>query len=129
MNIRAILIERPIEFLKQQRILRDKFLRWFLIIALLLCMVQIGQLLIRLRPTGFVVPLEYVSGAGLTRLGDWRLIYGYGVYSLLVTLGNIALAVVAFEKSRITSFFLLLGAIVINIFAIVVTHTLLAQLG
>lgn len=129
MNLRYILVERPIEFLRTQRILRDRFLRWFLIIALLLCFVEVGMLLFRLRPTGFVVPLEYVSGAGLTRLGDWQLIYGYGVFSLFVTFGNIALAIMSFEKSRITSFFLLLAAIVINIFTLVITNTLLAQLG
>ena len=116
-------------FLRRQRLLRDKFLRWFLLVVFLLFFIQMGLLMIYLRPTGFVVPLEYMSGAGFTRLGDWRYIINYGLFSLLVTVGNTALAVVAFEKSRISSFFLLIGAIVINIFTIVVTYTLLAQIG
>lgn len=129
MNAREILVERPVAFLKQQRILRDKFLRWFVILVLVTFLVVAVLLLVRLRPTDFVVPLEYTSGTGLSRLGDWRLIYGYGIFSMIVTFGNLGLSIAAFEKSRIMSFFLLLGAIVINIFTIIVTYTLLAQVG
>lgn len=122
-------IDKPLSFLKRQRLLRDKFLRWFLFAAVALFLFEIILLLARLRPTGFVVPLEYTSGIGFTRLGDWRLIYGYGLFSLIVTATNVILAIFAFEKSRIASFFLLLGAIVINFFAIIITYTLLAQLN
>ena len=129
MNIREILVERPIAYLKQQRILRDKFLRWFVVLVLATFLIVALLLIVRLRPTDFVVPLEYTSGVGLSGLGDWKLIYGYGLFSAIVTFGNLALSIVAFEKSRIMSFFLLLGAIVINIFTIIVTYTLLAQVG
>ena len=129
MNIRETLVERPVAFLRHQRILRDKFLRWFVFLALGTFLVVAILLLARLRPTDFVVPLEYTSGIGLSRLSDWRLIYGYGIFSFVVTAGNLTLAIASFEKSRIMSFFLLLGAIVINIFTIIVTYTLLAQVG
>lgn len=129
MNLRDIFLDRPLAFMKRQRLLRDKFLRWFLFAAVFLLIVELGLLLIKLRPTAFVVPLEYTSGLGFTRLGDWQLIYGYGLFSLMVTITNSILAIFAFERSRISSFFLLLGAIVINIFTIVVTYTLLAQIS
>ncbi len=123
------MIERTVAFLRHQRILRDKFLRWFVFLALGTFLIVAILLLARLRPTDFVVPLEYTSGIGLSRLSDWRLIYGYGIFSFVVTAGNLTLAIASFEKSRIMSFFLLLGAIVINIFTIIVTYTLLAQVG
>lgn len=129
MNARETLIDKPLAFLKRQRLLRDKFLRWFLFIALSLFLFELMLLIIKLRPTGFVVPLEYTSGIGFTKLGDWKLVYGYGLFSLIVTAGNSALAIFAFERSRIASFFLLIAAIIINVFTIIITYTLLAQLS
>ncbi|MEX0934508.1 MAG: hypothetical protein WDZ42_01775 [Candidatus Saccharimonadales bacterium] len=129
MNIRDFFIEKPVEFFKTQLILKDKFIRWFLFLAIVLCLVVVGMLVFRLRPAAFVVPIEYTSGIGFTRLGDWKLIYSYGLFSLLVTIGNIALAVTSFDKSRISSFFLLISAILINTLTIVVLSTLLGQLG
>ncbi len=129
MNLRDIFIEKPVAFFQSQLILKDKFVRWFLFLAIALCVVVVAMLGFRLRPAAFVVPIEYTSGIGFTRLGDWKLIYGYGLFSLLVTIGNVALAMVCFDKSRLSSFFLLIAAILINIFTIVVLNTLLGQLG
>lgn len=128
MNIRAALIEQPWATIKRQRIFRDRFLRWFVWGAIAVFVVEWLLLGFQLRPTGFVVPVEYTSGAEF-RLGDWKLIYGYGIFSFIVTAGNITLATLSFEKSRIASFFLVAGAVVLNIFTFVITYTLLAQIG
>jgi hypothetical protein len=128
MNARETLIEQPWQAIKKQRLFRDRFLRRFVVVAVLLLILEWLLLGFQLRPTGFVVPFEYTSGAEF-RLGEWWRIFGYGLFSLLVTVGNIVLAAMSFEKSRIASFFLVLSAVILNIFTIVITYTLLAQVG
>ena len=128
MNARETLIEQPWQAIKKQRLFRDRFLRRFVVVAVLLFILEWLLLGFQLRPTGFVVPCEYTSGAEF-RLGEWWRIFGYGLFSLLVTAGNIVLAAMSFEKSRIASFFLVLSAVILNIFTIVITYTLLAQVG
>lgn len=128
MNARSLLLERPWAALKKQRIFKDKFLRWFWVSAVLLCVAVWLLLGFDLRPTSFAVPVEYTSGKEFN-LNDWYHIYGYGLFSLMITAGNITLAALSFEKSRITSFFLVLTAIILNIFTLVITYTLLSQVG
>lgn len=127
--MREIIIERPLAFLKQQRIFRDKFLRWFLALALILMLAVIVLLVVRLRPSDFVVPLGFMTGVGFTGTGQWYRIYNYGLFSILVTITNSVLAMAMLEKSRIASFFLITGAVIANIFTLVVTFTLLSQIN
>lgn len=129
MDLREVLIEKPLGFLKRQRLFRDRFMVWFLVLASLSCGLVIGLLALRLSPSDFVVPLEYTSGIGLSNLGSWYRIYSYGLFALLVSLLNIVLATAGFEKSRIMSFFLLLGASIVNIFTLVVVYHLLNQIS
>lgn len=124
MDIRAIVVERPWAAIKRQRIFRDRFLGWFIAAAALTCLMVWVLLLFWLQPTDMAIPYTY-TGTEFGR-GPWYLVYGYGLYSLLVTGGNIALAAYSFDKSRIGSFFLLLAAIVLNVFTIVITSTLLS---
>lgn len=127
-NIRFLLLEKPWAAVKKQRIFKDKFLRWFLVSAVLLCVAVLALLAFNLRPTDFAVPVEYTSGKEF-KLNDWYHIYGYGLFSLMITAGNITLAALSFEKSRITSFFLVISAIILNVFTLVITYTLLSQVG
>lgn len=128
MNLREILVERPWTVLKKQRIFRDTFIRWFVFTAIALCIAEWLLLGFQLRPTGFVVPFEYISGAEF-RMGEWWMIYSYGLFSVIVTIGNILLAAMSFEKSRIASFFLVVSADILNVFTLVITYTLLAQVN
>ncbi len=125
MNIRAALVERPWAAIKSQRILRDRFLRWFLLAATLTCVLVWVLLLVELRPADFAVPIAYTSGSEFSR-GPWYAVYSYGVYSLIVTAGNSVLAGYSFDKSRVASFLLVMSAIILNLFTIVITYTLLA---
>lgn len=127
-DVRSLLLERPWNAIKKQRIFQDTFVRWFVWAAVGLFVMEWLLLGFQLRPTGFVVPFEYTSGTEF-RLGEWWLIYGYGLFSLIVTAGNIILAAMSFEKSRIASFFLVISAVVLNVFTLVITYTLLAQVG
>lgn len=128
MSVRELLLERPWAAIKRQRIFRDPILRWFLLLAVMLLLVIWVVLAVQLRPTDFVVPFEYNSVIDFGR-GPWYYIYSYGLFSLLVTVGNTILAAVSYEKVRVASFFLILGTIIINVFTLVIVYTLLAQVG
>lgn len=129
MDLREALIDKPLAFLKQQRLLHDRFMVWFLLLAVLSCGLVVVLLAVRLSPSDFVVPLEYTSGIGLSGLGPWYRLYSYGIFALITTLLNCALAMAAFEKSRIASFFLILGACMVNILTLVVVYHLLNQIS
>lgn len=128
MNVREVLIEHPWANLKQQRLFWDRFLRWFWLGAVLLMIAIWILLAVQLRPSDFFVTFEYTGGI-TSGQGPWYMIYSYGLFSLITTLGNIALATACYDRSRIASFFLLVGAIVLNAFTLVITHTLLTQIG
>lgn len=128
MNTRDLLIERPLAFIKKQRIFRDRLLRWFLVLSVISMVSVIVLILVRLRPHDFVLPLGFMTGVGLSYPGQWYGIYSYGLFSIIVTAANAILAMNILERSRITSFFLVTGAIIINIFTFIVLFTLLSQI-
>ena len=120
--------EKVKEF-KDQRIFRDKIFIWYLVAAAVLTILTILVLLVRLRPQDFVVPLEYSSIQGFTVLGEWYQLIGLGVFSLLAVIGNTILAAHTFSKSRIASFFLVVGTVIVNLFVLVIAVVATSQLG
>lgn len=115
--------------LKTQRILRDKLFMTFVVLSFLLALAVIVLLIIQVRPKDFLVPLGYSTTGSFDILGPWYQTYTYGVFALLVTAGNFAFAVMSYEKSRLTSFLLVIGTVVINIFTLVITNAVLAHVS
>ena len=115
--------------LPASRMLRDPLFKWFLIPSIILCLAIILLLVLNVRPKDFVVPLQYSSIQGFDVLGPWYHVILYGLFSLLITAGNLVLASFVFEKSRITSFFLVMGTAVVNLLILRVVLTLVAQLN
>lgn len=107
---------------------KDKLFGGFVWAACILCLVSLLFIAFRVRPSDFAVPLRYSTFQGFDALGAWYRVYTYGVFALLVTAGNLILAAVSLDKSRIASFFLILGTIVVNIFALIVIVTLTGHL-
>lgn len=110
------------------RIFKDKLLIGFLIATIILCLAIITLLLLQVRPKDFVVPLQYSTVHGFDLLGSWYRVYVFGVFSLLVTAGNIWLAAAAYRRSRLASFLLIFGSIMVNLFDLVIVLTLVSHL-
>lgn len=77
-------------------------------------------MLVRLHPTSFAVPIHYSSLGGFDQLGPWYEPYRIVVFSLTVTLVNTLLAAYSFGRSRIASFYLLIGSFVVSLFCLII---------
>lgn len=107
--------------IKEHRFFKDRLSLAILIAGLALNATTIIVLVLRLHPTDFPVPIQYSSLEGFNSLGHWYQLYQVGVFGLLVTTVNAYLAYLSFTRSRITSFFLLVGAFVVSLFSLIIS--------
>ncbi len=113
-------LQRSFVTARGQRFFQDRLSLAFLFPILALNAITILILILRLRPTDYPVPVHYSSLSGFDALGPWYQIYIIAIFGLIVTAGNTALAAVSFTRSRITSFFLLIGAFVVGLFCLII---------
>lgn len=111
---------------RQQRLFHDRLSVSLLATALILNVLNMVVLLLRIRPTDYPVPVHYSSLKSFDMLGPWYDRYWIGVFGLAVTLVNAWLALASFQRSRITSFFLLAGSIVVGLFCIIIANAFVA---
>jgi hypothetical protein len=104
---------------RQQRLFQDRLSISMLVTALGLNAFNIIVLILRIRPTDYPVPVHYSSLKSFDMLGPW-----YDRY--WITLVNAWLALASFQRSRIASFFLLAGSIVVGIFCIIIANAFVA---
>lgn len=107
-----------------KRLFNDRLFRWFLYTGILLGVLSVSLLLFRVRSVEYAVPLQFYTPQGFDNLGAWYRAYTYGLFGLLTTAGNITLAAISYDKSRIASFFLVMGMLVINLFLLIVVIAL-----
>ena len=112
---------------KKHPIFKDKLFIGFVVINALLCVALLVLLVINVHPRNFVVPIQYSTLQGFDALGSWYQIYVFGLFSLLVTIGNVVLAAMVYSKSRIISFFFVFSTSIINILSLVVIITLISN--
>ena len=106
--------------LKEQKFFRDKLSLSLLIPTMLLNIITLLIMVFRLKPTGFLVPVKYSSLAGFDALGPWYQAYVIAFFGLGVTTVNTILASESFSQSRITSFFMVVGAFVVALFCLII---------
>jgi len=114
--------------LGQYRMFKDKLFIGFIVATVSLSIIICLILLIRVRSRDFVVPLQYSTLQGFDALGVWYRVFGFGAFSLVVTLGNIALGAYSYEKSRLASFLLVVSSLMINLFTLIIVLTLVSHL-
>ncbi len=110
--------------LRQQRFFSDKLSVGLLIAALSLNLINLIILAVKLRPLEFStsIPVHYSNlNNGFDVLGPWYLNYRIGLFALAVTIVNSYLAIQSYSKSRITSFYLMTGAVVVGIFCVIIS--------
>src|SRR5688572_24790439 len=107
-----------------KRLFSDRLFIGFLLVAIFLGIAGLVLLALRVRPRDFAVPYQYSSLQGFDALGAWYRVLIYGFFLLLTTAGNISLAALSYDKSRIASFFLVMGTVVVNLFALIIVFTL-----
>ncbi len=111
-----------------KRLFNDRLFIGFLVTAIVLATSGVLLLIWRLRPRDFAVPYQYSSLQGFDALGAWYQVVIYGAFMVMITAGNLALAALGYDKSRIASFFLVMGAVIFNLFALIIVFTLTSHL-
>jgi len=119
-------ISQKLAQLKSHRFFSDRLSVLILVLNLSLAVVTIATLVIRVRPSAVPVPVHYSSLVCFDHLGPWWQLYGIGLFSIVVIAINTALAIASFTRSRITSFFLMSGAFVVAIFALIISLAITA---
>ncbi len=87
--------------------------------------VNIGTLLLlifKLEQVDYPVPIHYLSLVGIDQMGGWYQNYRLVAFSIVVTAVNGALAAKSFQRNRLASFFLLIGAAVVAVFSLVISR-------
>ncbi len=124
-TLRTQLIDTVISW-RQQRLFQDRLSVSLLVTALALNALNVIILILRIRPTDYPVPVHYSSLKSFDVLGPWYDRYWIGLFGLAVTLVNGWLALNSFQRSRIATFFLLAGSIVVGIFCIIIANAFVA---
>jgi len=108
--------------LRTSRLMADHLSVGLIVSSLILNGLTLIILLVKLHPLDYQVPIHYSSLTGFDQLGSWYQPYVIGFFGLGVTLANTALAVRSFGRSRVASFYLLLGAVVVSIFCLIIAN-------
>lgn len=107
---------------KGHRLWRDRLSVGVVLLAVGINALAILLVVARLRPLGYSVPVRYTSVGGFDTLGPWYALYAIPAYGLLVLAANVGLAMKAYNRSRIASFFLLLAAVVVALLCLVISN-------
>lgn len=110
--------------IREARFFEDRMSLGLIITALGLNVIAFLLLLPKVRPTDLPVPVGYSSLDLGYRLGAWYYPYLVVLFGYGVTLVNSALAYRAFSRSRLASFYLLSGAVVVAIFSLIIANAL-----
>lgn len=104
------------------RLWRDRLSVTIVLVALAVNVLALVLVVARLRPLSYSVPVRYTSVGGFDTLGPWYALYAIPAYGLLVLAANVGLAMKAYNRSRIASFFLLLAAVVVALLCLVISN-------
>lgn len=122
MNSPRTIASSQLEAAKGHRLWRDRLSVGVVLLAAAVNALALSLVLIRLRPLGYDVPVRYTSVAGFDSLGPWYALYAIPVYGMVVLAANVGLAMKAYTRSRIASFFLLLAAVVVALLCLVISN-------
>ena len=108
--------------LRRDRFFQDRLSMVLIITALVINGLNWLLLILKLRVTDIPVPVRYSTLSGFDALGKWYDHYSIGVFAVAVTLINVILARQSFSRSRITSFYLLVGTVVVAFLCLVISN-------
>jgi hypothetical protein len=108
--------------IRESRFLRDRLSVSLLVVALIIGGLNLVLLLFNLPVTRGEVPVRFSSLGGFDGLGPWYSPFLIALFGISITLVNSVLAYQAFVRSRLASFFLLVGAGVVALFCLIISN-------
>ncbi len=107
---------------RQSRFFHDRLSMWLLASALVIGGLNVVLLALHIPAVRTDVPVRYSSLGGFDGLGPWYSPFLTALFGLSIALVNGVLAFQAFGRSRIASFFLLVGANVVTLFCLIISN-------
>lgn len=89
-------------------------------VALALNVVTVLLLILKVHHVDYPVPVHYLNLVGFDKMGGWYQTYRIGAFGLVVTVVNGMLAAKSFQRNRLSSFYLLMGAAVTALLCLVI---------
>jgi len=97
---------------------QNNWLLGMLACVILVNIVNTGVALTRLNPVAVQVPVRYTTLTAFDRLGSWQELLALPLASWFITIVNTILAQVAYRRSRVTSFMLILASLSMSLLAL-----------
>lgn len=114
------------EGVHSSRFFADRISGTLLIAAISVNLLNLIILLPKLHPSDAPVPTRYTSLNLYGNLGPWYHPLLIAAFGLVVTFVNGLLGYQAFNRSRIASFFLLVGSVVVAVFCFIISNAFAA---
>jgi hypothetical protein len=108
--------------IRKSRFAADRLSVALLIVALILNALALFAVGARVRPTDVPVPVHFSSLNNFDALGSWYFPFEIVAFGFVVTIINGFFAYSSYLRSRLASFFLLTGAIVVAIFTLIIAN-------
>lgn len=108
--------------LRQDRFFADRLSMVLVVVAFIINSLNWLLLVLKLHVTDIPVPVHYSTLSGFDELGRWYDHYSIGVFAVAATLINLVLARQSFSRSRISSFYLLMGSVVVAFLCLVISN-------
>jgi hypothetical protein len=84
--------------------------------------VSFVRLALHLRPSDSQVPIHFSSFTLFDVLGPWYYPYEIAFIATVITIVNVVFAYHSFARSRLASFFLLVGSLVVSVFGLIIAQ-------
>jgi hypothetical protein len=106
---------------RQHPMLRDPISLAVLIVSATVNVLTTLLLVAKLHRVDYPVPTHYLSLVGFDAVGGWYNNYRLAVFGVIVTIINGSLAAKSFQRNRLASFYLLIGAAAISVLCLVIS--------
>lgn len=106
---------------RQHPLFKDPISLGALSVSVIVNILTLVLMIVKLDQVDYPVPTHYLSLVGFDEVGAWWSNYRLVVFSIAVTLINSLLAAKAFQRNRLASFFLLIGAASVSILCLVIS--------
>ena len=109
------------QVVRQHPMLHDPISVAALAVAVIVNILTLLLLIVKLHRVDYPVPTHYLSLVGFDQVGGWINNYRLVVFGIAVTLVNGGLAAKSFQRNRLASFFLLIGAAAVSVLCLVIS--------
>ncbi len=107
--------------IRQHPLMHDPISVATLFVAVAVNIITIVLVVGRVHRVDYPVPIHYQSLVGFDQVGGWYQNYRLALFGAVITVANGLLAAKSFQRNRLASFFLLIGAATVAVLCLVIS--------